>query len=394
MLVDVLLAVACAPVMAATAYLFVLTLLSARPSRPSYPEPRTRFVVVVPAHDERTNIAATVRSLLETDYPPDRRHVLVVADNCSDDTAELARAAGASVAERNDTARRGKGYALAFAFERVLAEGSADAIVVIDADSRVTPNLLRAFAARLEAGAPAAQAEHAVANPRASWRTRLMAIAFSLFHDLRSIARERLRLSCGLRGNGMAFAVQTLREVTYEAFSLAEDVEYGVRLGQAGRRVWYAGEAQVLSEMVTSEKAARSQRRRWEEGRRSLAGSFALSLLGQGLRRRSALLLDLAVDLLVPPLSFVVAAACGGTAVAVAAWSTGYAWPAVCAAWAACVAMLFVYVVRGVVLSGTGLRGFVDLAAAPAYVTWKLALRLRGGGRSWVRTSREGDGPR
>ncbi|HEX8790755.1 MAG TPA: glycosyltransferase family 2 protein [Polyangiaceae bacterium] len=392
MVLDLVLAVGCVPVAAASSYLFGLTVLSARPRPPLCAQPRTRFTVVVPAHDERTNIAATVESLLRTDYPEGLRAVLVVADNCSDDTADIARAAGASVLERTDAEKRGKGYALAAGFERIMGEGSSDAIVVVDADSRVSPNLLRACAARLEDGAPAVQVEHGVANPEASWRTRLMAIAFSLFHAVRSVGRERLGLSCGLRGNGMAFAVRTLHEVPYAAYSLAEDVEYGVRLGQAGHRVWYAGEAQVRSEMVTSEKAARSQRRRWEEGRRGLAGGFGLSLLGEGLRRRSLVLVDLAIDLLVPPLSFVFIAACVGTAVAVGAWSTGHVGPAVAVAWAACLAMICVYVARGVLLSGAGARGFVDLAAAPAYIAWKLALRLRRrNDGAWVRTSREGD---
>lgn len=392
MVVEIALALACAPVLAASAYLFCLTLLSARPRWPLGDAPRTRFVVVVPAHDERTNIAATVRSLLETDYPGALRSVLVVADNCTDDTADVAQRAGARVLERHDETRRGKGYALAAAFAEVLADDATDAIVVVDADSQVTPNLLRAFAARLERGAPAVQAEHAVANRTASWRTRLMAIAFSLFHDVRSIARERLRLSCGLRGNGMAFAVRTLRAVPYEAFSLAEDVEYGIRLGQEGLRVWYAGDAQVRSEMVTTERAARSQRRRWEEGRSALAISLGLPLLGRALRRRDAMMLDLAFDLLVPPLSFIAVGACAGTSLATYAWLRGYAGVGVWAAWAACPFMVATYVARGVVLSGAGLRGFVDLAAAPAYVAWKLALRIsRRRDGAWVRTSREGD---
>src|SRR5205823_3666605 len=102
--------------------------------------------------------------------------------------------------------RRGKGYALAHAFEHALDDGFADAVAVVDADTSVSPNLLRAFAGRFDRGAVAAQAEYGVSNPEASWRTRLMVIALSLFHTLRSLARERLGVSAGLRGNGMAFS--------------------------------------------------------------------------------------------------------------------------------------------------------------------------------------------
>jgi 1,2-diacylglycerol 3-beta-glucosyltransferase len=395
MLLELLLVVTCLPVLACCAYLFGLTLLSARPKARSPVVPTTRFVAVIPAHDERLGIAGTVESLLATDYPARLRRVLVVADNCTDDTADRARQAGAEVLVRDDDTKRGKGYALAAAFERVLEQGGTDAVVVVDADTRVSPNLLLAFADRLQSGAHAVQAGNAVGNREASWRTRLMAIAFALFNGLRSLARDRAGLSCGLRGNGMALSTSILREVPYEAFSLVEDLEYGVRLGQAGHRVSYAGEAAVSSEMVTTERASRSQRRRWEEGRRRLARAVIPRLVIAGVRERSLLRLDLAADLLVPPLSIVCITAFLGFVASAAAWGRGdVSWqPA--AVWGACLLMLVSYVARGVLLSGAGLRGFVDLAGAPAYVAWKLALSLRGQPKDgdWVRTAREGEKP-
>lgn len=387
----IVLAVACAPVLLGSGYLAVLTLFSARlPSPPSLGT--TRFVAIVPAHNEELGIAKTVRSLLAAEYPPDLRRVLVVADNCTDKTADEARAAGADVLVRDDADKRGKGYALAAAFERVLGEEAVDAVVVVDADTAVTPNLFRAFGARFEAGASAVQSGNAVANRTASWRTRLMAIAFAIFNGLRSIARERLGLSCGLRGNGMALRVATLRTVPYDAYSVVEDLEYGIRLGRAGHRVWYAGEAQVLSEMVTTEKESRSQRQRWEDGRRALARAEGTALVWDGLRRRSPLLFDLGMDLLIPPLSQLALFSALGAAVALVGFSRGYVGLAPAVAWSACLGMIAAYVSRGVFLSGAGLRGFVDLAAAPVYVAWKLALRLGGKKKdAWVRTTREGE---
>jgi 1,2-diacylglycerol 3-beta-glucosyltransferase len=381
----------CAPVFLGTSYLAILTLFSARLPAPSSRE-STRFVAVVPAHEEELGIGRTVESLLAADYPPERRRVLVVADNCTDATADRARAAGASVLVRSDDEKRGKGYALAAAFEQIVADEAVDAVIVVDADTAVTKNIFRAFAARFEAGASAVQSGNAVANRTASWRTRLMAIAFAIFNGLRSIARERLGLSSGLRGNGMAVLVATLRTVPYDAYSIVEDLEYGIRLGRAGHRVWYAGEAQVLSEMVTTEKESRSQRRRWEDGRRALARAEGPRLVFDGLRHRSGLLLDLGLDLLVPPLSYLVSASCLGMMVAAAAFAGGYVGPLPLILWTLCLGMIATYVARGVFLSGAGLRGFVDLAAAPVYVAWKLALRLRPGKKdSWVRTTREGE---
>src|SRR5206468_8955692 len=121
------------------------------------------------------------------DYPAELRRIVVVADNCSDGTAAAAEAAGATVLVRRDE-RRGKGHALAFAFERSRADGVAGAVVVVDADSDVSPGILRAFAAHPEQGEEALQAEYAVRNPADSWRTRLMVLALALFHGVRSLA--------------------------------------------------------------------------------------------------------------------------------------------------------------------------------------------------------------
>jgi len=386
---DLLLLVASLPFVAAAAYLCALALLARRVAAPTAPAAWTRFAVVVPAHDEEAGIGATVASLRAMRYPPDRFRVLVVADNCSDDTAGRAAAAGAAVLERHDAERRGKGYALAHAFDHVAADGWADAVVVVDADTLVSENLLAAFAARLAAGAQAVQAEYGVRNALASWRTRLMTLAFALFHGVRSLARERLSLSCGLRGNGMAFSCRVLRQVPHRAFSIVEDAEYGIALGLAGHRVWYAWEAHVRGDMASSERASRSQRQRWEGGRRDLVRRLVPTLLVRGLRERSATLLDLAADLLVPPLSTLVIGATVGSMVAVAAFAAGAVrlapWP-----WLAAVSGLLVYVARGWVASGLGLAGLRDLLWAPVYVAWKLSLAVRGRSREWVRTTREG----
>src|SRR4051794_5000600 len=183
------------------------------------PEPRVLmpaffFDVVVPAHDEEAGIAATLRSLRAVAWPPDRFRVLVVADNCSDRTAAIAEAEGARVLRRDDQAHIGKGWALRLAFRRSLEEGRADALVVVDADTLVSTNLLRAFAARLAQGALAVQADYRVRDPLSSPRRSLAAVAFGAFHALRSRARERLGLSCGLRGNGMCFSRQALERVS------------------------------------------------------------------------------------------------------------------------------------------------------------------------------------
>jgi cellulose synthase/poly-beta-1,6-N-acetylglucosamine synthase-like glycosyltransferase len=390
-LVDLALVLLSLPVLAVAGYLLVLTLASGRKPAPPHGAPRRRFDIVVPAHDEEEGIGATVRSLLALDYPPGLRRVVVVADNCTDATADRAREAGAEVLVRTDAERRGKGYALALAFERSIAAGVADAVVVVDADTTVSPNLLQAFAARLDGGALAIQAEYGVRNPDASWRTRLVAIAFALFNTLRCLGRERLRCSVGLRGNGMCFAVSVLREVPHQAFSIVEDLEYGIRLGLAGHRIHYAAEAEVRGDMAVTAEASTVQRRRWEGGRGRIARKQALPLLWRGLRTPDRVLLDLGLDLATPPLAYLAALSLAGTGLSLlaAAWM-GHP---LCApwVWGATLAALVIYVVRGWWLSGTGLRGLADLAYAPVYLVWKVGLALRRdkGGGAWTRTPRE-----
>jgi cellulose synthase/poly-beta-1,6-N-acetylglucosamine synthase-like glycosyltransferase len=378
------------PACFASLYLLLATLLSASQPLPPRSSRSLRFDIVVPAHNEAAVIARTVASLSRIDWPSEHFRVLVVADNCTDDTAALARAAGAHVLERHDTTLRGKGYALAHAFAASSGHGWATAVVVIDADAEVSPNLLESFAARLERGAQAIQAHYGVLNPFASWRTRLLTIAKGAFHIVRSRARERLHLSCGIRGNGWCVTHALLREVPYRSFSLTEDLEYGIEIGMAGHRVEYADEAHSNADMVTGEQVARSQRRRWETGRFQLVRAKTLQVLRQALRERNLVCLDLGLDLLVLPLSYVALNTVALLALALLGVAANpaflpFVWIAI-----ACMAGITAYVLRGWQLSGIGVQGLLDLARAPFFLLWKLMLMLRRGkDRAWVRTDRE-----
>jgi len=378
------------PGILASLYLLLCTLLSAAPRSPAASRRELRFDVIVPAHDEASGIARTVRSLLQLDWPAARFRVLVIADNCTDSTAAIARAAGALVLERTAADQRGKGYALAFAFDHSRSGGAADAVVIVDADAEVSANLLEAFASRIERGAQAVQAHYGVLNPLASWRTRLITIAKASFHIVRSRARERLGVSCGIRGNGWCVTHELLRQVPYRAFSLTEDVEYGIDLGMAGFRVAYADEAHANADMVSGEQAAGKQRQRWEAGRLQLIRTKTLPLLVAAVTRRSAVCLDLALDLLVLPLSYIVLdVAALSTLAGIATWLHLSLWP-----WLsiglACACAVVVYVLRGWQLSGIGAQGLLDLARAPAFMAWKMLLMLRRSKPAeWIRTDRE-----
>ncbi len=389
-LLDLLLLALALPAGLACAYLLACTLLSARAPAPERSSRRLRFDVFVPAHNEEAVIARTVANLLRLDWPADRFRVIVIADNCSDATSSIAAQSGARVFERANLELRGKGYALKHAFERSAAEAWADAVVVIDADAEASANLLEAFAARIERGACAVQAHYGVLNPFASWRTRLITIAKAAFHIVRSRARERVGVSCGIRGNGWCVTHALLARVPYRAFSLTEDLEYGIELGLAGFRVQYADEAHSDADMVSGEQIARKQRQRWEHGRFELVRAKSATLLRAAILMRSAVCLDLAVDLLVLPLSYVTLNVCALIALAgAAAWwlPTMHTW-----LWfgLGCAASLILYVLRGWQLSGIGARGLLDLARAPGFLLWKILLMMRRRtSDEWVRTDRE-----
>jgi cellulose synthase/poly-beta-1,6-N-acetylglucosamine synthase-like glycosyltransferase len=388
--IEILLFLIAVPAVGTCFYLLVLTLLSAAPRLPPPSRRDTFFDVVVPAHNESGVIERTVASLKRIDWPEDKFRVLVVADNCTDNTATLARQAGAHVLERHNTELRGKGYALLLAMQASRDDGLATAMVVVDADAEVSTNLLEAFATRIERGAEALQAHYGILNPFASWRTRLITIAKAAFHIVRSRARERLGLSCGLRGNGWCVTHALLARVPYQAFSLTEDLEFGIDLGLAGVRVHYADEAHSDAEMVTNQVVAGNQRMRWEAGRFQLIRSRTWPLLRAGLTRPSAVCFELALDLLALPLSYValnVLLLIG--AAALATW-----WHAALLPWLwlglACLAALLAHGLRGWQLSGIGWRGVLDLMRVPYFLVWKVLLVLKKKAPAgWVRTERE-----
>ncbi len=155
---------------------------------------------MIPAHDEESGIAATVQSCRSLEYPESLFEVLVIADNCSDQTASIARQQGATVVERQDPEQKSKGHAIKFLIDQIQMSGrfaQLDALVVIDADTTVSADLLLAFAGSIESGEDWIQCFYTVANPDTSWRTRLMAYAFCLFNGVTPLGQSALGLSAG-----------------------------------------------------------------------------------------------------------------------------------------------------------------------------------------------------
>ncbi len=377
----------------ATCYLLGLLLAAAttprsRP-RPAFGRERLRFVVLVPAHNEEGGIEETLLSLDLLDYPQDKHEVIVIADNCTDRTAEIARTLGATVYERENETLRGKGHALAWALERLRSERpETEAIAVVDADCRPSPNLLVAMEARLGAGAVAVQTDYVVANPGESWSSALRYAAFSLINTIHPMAKSRLGLSCGLLGTGMGFTRELLERYPWNAYSIVEDGEYHSRLVAGGERVVFAAEASVSSAMPTSLREARQQQMRWEGGRWELIRRWTSLLVREGIRQRDPVRLHAAWERLVPPQSLLLATNVLLLVVAPLSGST-----LVLALAAANTAGQICYVLSGLLLVGAPAQVYRALAFAPVLVVWKLGLYIKvlagRGPTSWIRTTRD-----
>jgi 1,2-diacylglycerol 3-beta-glucosyltransferase len=353
-----------------------------------------RFLFVIPAHNEEGNIVATVVSCHAVAYDPAFVRVCVIADNCTDATARVAREAGATVVERHDPVRSSKGYALEYFFQHLEATGqggSFDAAVVIDADSVVAPDMLEHFARTLAEGADWAQCYDTVSNPETSWRTRLLTYAFSLINGIWPLGEDRLGVSAGLRGNGMLFTARGLQQHPWNVYGLAEDHEFSWTLRVAGARVRFVPEARVYADMVSTSQAAAPQRRRWEQGRSALRAKFFRPLLASPALPplHKALLL---IELLFPPMMRLLALLALALTVHLPRWLD----PAATAMsrrllpiHLTLLMILAAYAVAPCLALGVPWKYLLDLRFVPYYAVWKLICTARSRTTAWVRTARE-----
>jgi hypothetical protein len=353
------------------------------------PDPPPRLAVLVPAHNEESGVADTVHALIAHEYPRERLAVIVIADNCTDDTAAEAARAGATVWSREDPAVRGKGPALSWALERLRRDLPAtEAVIVVDADCIASPNLCSAIAQELaDPLVQAVQTRYDVSNPEESPTAALRAAGFILKHVICARGRARLGLSCGLFGSGMAFRMSMFDEVRWPA-SVTEDTELHLMLVQRGIVVRFAEGAGVHSPMPTTADAAVEQQMRWESGNAQLTGAYLLRLVVRGLLRGDVQLLATGGELLVPSQSMLAAGSLGIGAVSAALGRRRTAALAV-----ATVVGQAVYVIGGLAAAGAPTASLRALAHAPAFVAARLRVlgRVASGRRAqtWARTTRE-----
>ena len=377
---------------AISSYLVVLTVAAYcfKKSVGSQDKPQ-KLAVVIPAHNEALQIATTMAAIRRSSHPESTYAVMVIADNCEDETAAEARAAGAEVFERSDPLHRGKGQALDW-FLRNHAETVSpyDGVVIVDADTLIDSEFLKEISASLShPEVQVVQGYYGVSNAMEGWRTALMEAAFCVFHHVRPAGRNRLGGSAGLKGNGMAFRTETLNKYGWPAYSVVEDLEFGALLLLDGILVHYNPDAVVRAEMAATRTQAESQRKRWEGGRLKVFGKYAPLLLQAWIAKRQFRYFDGFMDLLIPPLSALVLGL--GVWFIAALMASSMMAPLLGLA----LAGVAFYVFSGLVLKQAPLAIWLFLAAAPFLILWKVPLYLRmlkgKGGNEWIRTQRKSE---
>lgn len=379
---------------AMVAYLLLLTAAAGMPRR-TIPQAlaRRRFRVIIPAHNEALVLGPVLRRLDQMEYPHDHFDVIVVADNCTDQTAELARNCGVRVLERFSETDRGKGHALAYAFDELRNE-QIDAYVILDADTLVEPDVLDVFNRYLDAGHTIVQAHYDVLNPWENRRTSLMYVALTIFNYVRPLGRRALGVSTGLKGNGMCFTKAVIQRYPWNAFSLAEDIEYTTTLVLHGEQVVFAPEAKVAAQMPVARNQATSQRVRWEAGRLQLARRDGLRLVWRGIAQRNFNVFDWGMDLVIPPLAALVLAIVAGTglsAIAAIVLRTS-TFMLLVKAWIGLLMSVVVFVNAAMIVGKLPRQAYAALLSAPGYVLWKvwiyISMIMRRAPHQWVRTAR------
>ncbi len=262
-----------------------------------------RFAMVVAAHNEQTVISEIVDSLKDLDYDKDKYDIFVIADNCDDDTAKIAREHGADVHERFSDGDRGKGYALNWMFGRIFEmDKQYDAICVFDADNIVHKNFLNEMNVKFNQGFKAVQGYIDTKNPNDSWITASYAISFWLLNKVYQTARSNLGLSNQISGTGFAVSTDIIKEYGWSATCLAEDMEFTMQLVLNGISVGYAYDAIVYDEKPLTLSQSVKQRTRWMQGHADVASRFIPKLFKKATKEKDILAFDCIIYLLQPTL--------------------------------------------------------------------------------------------
>ena len=287
-----------------TFYYFVLSMFGLyRKRETKVLVPEKTFAMVIAAHNEEKVIEPLIDNLFQMDYPRELYDVFVVADNCTDKTALIARNAGASVHQRFNSIKKGKGFALEWMFHRLFRmERQYHAVVIFDADNLVKENFLVEMNNKLCQGEKIVQCYLDSKNPFDTWVTNTFSIAFWITNRLLQLARYNIGLSNVLGGTGMCISTEVLKQFGWGATSLTEDLEFSMKALSHGVKTSWAHDAVVYDEKPLTFAQSWRQRKRWAQGQVDVAGRYFFPLLLRGIKERKMTYIDAAVHLFQPAL--------------------------------------------------------------------------------------------
>jgi len=362
-----------------------------RPAGVSTRIAKSRFLILIPAHNEEMGIGSSLDSIGRLDYPSTHHRVVVVADRCTDDTASVARKLGAQCFQRSDS-QAGKGAALAWGFQQARnANIPFDAVVIIDADTMVDRNLLSEFDEKLQSGHEVQQGYNYLSNPWSSPFTRIIAVTSTLRNGRYYTGKTVLGMPGMLTGTGMCISAEVLNRHGWTAFSVGEDWEFSVQLLLAGDSIYFNPLAKAFARESQGLKQASRQRLRWASGRYAIMGEKLWALISKGVRSRSYSLIDEAVTLLAPNYSSQASLAllCLAGSWLVAAdpsWIFAFYWSL------GTLVAITGYFMLGVLSTEAPGKALAGLALVPIFLPWRMAIELLGmmgyGRRHWGRMSR------
>lgn len=264
-------------------YQFIISLCSfvKIKEKPLKEDKQHRFMTIIPAHNEEKVVVNLIESLKKLDYPKDLYDIYVIADNCTDKTAEVAKKAGAIVYERFDEAHKTKGHALQwFLAQKIEEDAPYDAFCIFDADNIVDENFLKVMNKKLCQGEEVVQGYKDIKNPSDSWVSAGYAIFYWTMHRFYHLARYNLGLSALLNGTGFMVKFDIIKPTGWNTDTLTEDIEFSLKRIIQGKRVGWATDAIVYDEQPVGFKQSWSQRSRWTIGHIQCLQEYTKPLAG------------------------------------------------------------------------------------------------------------------
>jgi cellulose synthase/poly-beta-1,6-N-acetylglucosamine synthase-like glycosyltransferase len=268
--------------------------------KPIYPS-QEKIAILIPAHNEASGIAGTLHSILRQATADTR--IVVVADNCTDITAEVARNTGVEAIERFDEHLKGKGYALDFGLQ-FLKQSPPEIVMVFDADCQIDNGTIDALANAVIARKSAIQALYLIqSSPNGDIKSKIAEFAYVVKSWTRPLGFHRLKLPMQLMGSGMAFPWTQIENANLVHGSIVEDMKLGIDLATNYKAPGFCPEAYVTSLFPEHDAGTESQRKRWEHGHISMIIKEGLPLLLKGIKSFNLSMIAMGLDLIVPPLA-------------------------------------------------------------------------------------------